>query len=59
VRPAEVQRLINVTDAEHECAHGALPYDRRKPAGCACWDNGAGGALEQRVQESWDFSMDD
>jgi hypothetical protein len=33
----DVQRTINLTDAESECEHGAVAGDRVKPAGCECW----------------------
>lgn len=50
----KVQTRINLTDAEHECAHGKLPLDRVQT--CPCWPAEAREALAQRVQESSDFS---
>jgi hypothetical protein len=51
-----VQVRINLTDVEHECEHGALPLDRRKPRNCFCWSPAAVAALANRVQDNPDFS---
>lgn len=54
LKAMRTQLVINVTDVEHECAHGVLPFDRHRP--CSCWTDGAAWALANRVQETTDFS---
>lgn len=43
--PVEVQARINMTDADNECPHGALPLDSKKPDGCDCWTQARAAAL--------------
>jgi hypothetical protein len=35
--PRLVQARINLTNAERECPHEALPTDGEFPEGCDCW----------------------
>jgi hypothetical protein len=51
-----VQTHVNLTDAEFECIHGALPLDRSKPVGCLCWPRDAMVALANRQQDNPDYS---
>jgi hypothetical protein len=50
--PREVQALADMTDIEHECRHGALPLDGKKPEGCDCWTQARTRALARLTETS-------
>jgi hypothetical protein len=55
LRAYKAAMVVKLTDTEYECAHGALPLDRKKPDGCECWTPAMTDALANRVQDSPDF----